>query len=62
MRNMHFMGSLDEHISNSFYDVDKSAAWSQVRQTIEKELGKPMNDIFSHFVEEPLATASVRSL
>ncbi|CAL9762078.1 unnamed protein product [Musa acuminata subsp. burmannicoides] len=31
----------------------------EVRQTIEKELGKPMNDIFSHFVEEPLATASV---
>lgn len=31
----------------------------QVCQTIEKELGKSMNDLFSDFVETPLATASV---
>ncbi|XP_077238547.1 ABC1 family protein [Tasmannia lanceolata] len=31
----------------------------EVCQTIEKELGKPMNDIFFAFVEEPLATASI---
>lgn len=33
----------------------------QVRQTIQKELGKPITDIFANFVEAPLATASVRS-
>lgn len=31
----------------------------EVSQTIEKELGKSVNDIFSHFVEAPLATASL---
>ncbi|WOK94074.1 hypothetical protein Cni_G02776 [Canna indica] len=31
----------------------------EVCQTIEKELGKPMDDIFSRFVEAPLATASI---
>jgi hypothetical protein len=32
---------------------------TQVRRTIEKELGKPMNDLFADFVLDPLATASV---
>ncbi|XP_038897790.1 uncharacterized protein LOC120085710 [Benincasa hispida] len=31
----------------------------EVRQTIQKELGKPITDIFANFVEEPLATASI---
>ncbi|XP_074564879.1 uncharacterized protein LOC141821355 [Curcuma longa] len=31
----------------------------EVSQTIERELGKSMNDIFSQFVEAPLATASI---
>ncbi|XP_038985733.1 uncharacterized protein LOC103713116 isoform X2 [Phoenix dactylifera] len=31
----------------------------EVCQTIEKELGKSMNDLFSDFVERPLATASI---
>jgi len=31
----------------------------QVRGTIEKELGKPMSDLFADFVLDPLATASV---
>jgi aarF domain-containing kinase len=30
-----------------------------VRGTIEKELGKPMSNIFASFVLDPLATASV---
>uniref|UniRef100_A0A0E0ADY8 ABC1 atypical kinase-like domain-containing protein n=1 Tax=Oryza glumipatula TaxID=40148 RepID=A0A0E0ADY8_9ORYZ len=31
----------------------------EVRGTIEKELGKPMNDLFANFVLDPLATASI---
>ncbi|XP_010263230.1 PREDICTED: uncharacterized protein LOC104601555 isoform X2 [Nelumbo nucifera] len=31
----------------------------EVCRTIEKELGKPMVDLFSYFVETPLATASI---
>ncbi|XP_042498174.1 uncharacterized protein LOC122076742 [Macadamia integrifolia] len=31
----------------------------EVCQTIEKELGKPMDDIFSYFSKTPLATASI---
>ncbi|KAJ6819026.1 uncharacterized protein M6B38_405015 [Iris pallida] len=31
----------------------------EVTRTIEKELGKSMNDLFSRFVDTPLATASV---
>ncbi|XP_010927205.1 uncharacterized protein [Elaeis guineensis] len=31
----------------------------EVCRTIEKELGKSMNDLFSNFVETPLATASI---
>ncbi|KGN60332.2 uncharacterized protein LOC101216220 [Cucumis sativus] len=31
----------------------------EVRQTIQKELGKPTTDIFTNFVEAPLATASI---
>ncbi|XP_006656445.1 uncharacterized protein LOC102706948 [Oryza brachyantha] len=31
----------------------------EVRGTIEKELAKPMNDLFSNFVLDPLATASI---
>ncbi|KAJ6812276.1 uncharacterized protein M6B38_149255 [Iris pallida] len=31
----------------------------EVRRTIEKQLGKSMNDLFSNFVETPLATASI---
>ncbi|GKB91849.1 beta-lactamase-related protein [Tanacetum coccineum] len=30
-----------------------------VRRTIESELGKPMDDLFTNFVEAPLATASI---
>ncbi|GJN39271.1 hypothetical protein PR202_gb28378 [Eleusine coracana subsp. coracana] len=33
--------------------------FEEVRGTIEKELGKPMNDLFTDFVLEPLATASI---
>lgn len=32
----------------------------QVSQTIERELGDSMGDMFMDFVETPLATASVR--
>ncbi|OMO91123.1 Beta-lactamase-related protein [Corchorus olitorius] len=31
----------------------------EVRQTIHKEFGKTMDDLFADFVEEPLATASI---
>jgi hypothetical protein len=31
----------------------------QVRETIEKELGKPMSELFANFDNNPLATASV---
>ncbi|XP_023524043.1 uncharacterized protein LOC111788095 [Cucurbita pepo subsp. pepo] len=31
----------------------------EVRQTIQKELGKPISDLFTNFVEAPLATASI---
>lgn len=31
----------------------------EVRRTIESELGKPMEDLFTNFVEAPLATASI---
>ncbi|KAG6485207.1 hypothetical protein ZIOFF_053740 [Zingiber officinale] len=31
----------------------------EVCQTVERELGKSMNDIFSQFIEAPLATASI---
>jgi predicted unusual protein kinase regulating ubiquinone biosynthesis (AarF/ABC1/UbiB family) len=34
----------------------------QVRGTIEKELGKPMSDVFADFVVDPLATASVSTV
>jgi len=34
----------------------------QVRGTIEKELGKPMSDLFADFVLDPLATASVSAV
>ncbi|GJM97531.1 hypothetical protein PR202_ga14463 [Eleusine coracana subsp. coracana] len=33
--------------------------FEEVRGTIEKELGKPMNDLFTDFVLDPLATASI---
>ena len=36
--------------------------FAQVCQTIQKEFGKNMDDLFSDFVEEPLATASVRTI
>ncbi|MFS7922955.1 putative UbiB domain, protein kinase-like domain superfamily [Helianthus anomalus] len=32
---------------------------NQVCSTIEKQLGKSMNDLFSNFVSVPLATASI---
>ena len=35
---------------------------AQVCQTIQKEFGKSMDDLFADFVEEPLATASVRTI
>jgi hypothetical protein len=41
--------------------VDWSILFIQVCRTIEKELGKSMNDLFSNFVQTPLATASVGS-
>ncbi|KAI4376225.1 hypothetical protein MLD38_014011 [Melastoma candidum] len=31
----------------------------EVRQTIQRELGKTLNDLFSSFIESPLATASI---
>lgn len=34
----------------------------QVRETIEKELGEPMSDLFADFVLDPLATASVSTV
>ena len=34
---------------------------SQVRRTIERELGDSMEVLFTDFVNEPLATASVKS-
>lgn len=34
--------------------------FAQVCKTIEKEFGKTMDELFADFVEEPLATASVR--
>lgn len=34
----------------------------QVRGTIEKELGKPMSDLFADFALDPLATASVSTV
>ncbi|RLM54615.1 hypothetical protein C2845_PM10G20470 [Panicum miliaceum] len=33
--------------------------FEEVRGTIEKELGKPMSDLFADFVLDPLATASI---
>jgi len=33
--------------------------YSQVKKTIEKELGKPLNKIFREFEKEPIASASV---
>uniref|UniRef100_A0A1D1XV04 Putative aarF domain-containing protein kinase 1 n=2 Tax=Anthurium amnicola TaxID=1678845 RepID=A0A1D1XV04_9ARAE len=32
---------------------------NEVKRTIEKELGKPVDDLFSNFVDVPLATASI---
>lgn len=34
---------------------------NQVRETIEKQLGQSMDDLFTNFVTVPLATASVRT-
>lgn len=34
---------------------------NQVCQTIEKQLGESMDDLFTNFVSVPLATASVRT-
>ena len=33
--------------------------FAQVKATVERELGRSLDEIFSHFEEEPLAAASI---
>lgn len=53
--------NLQFFLSCNQYQISQCILYLKVYGTIQKELGKSMDELFSDFVNEPLATASVRS-